>query len=130
MSTQENKYKEEARFEKSLENGPAQSRSITDLICCLLFIIFIGAYIAVFFWGVTKGNPGQLLTPFDEGSHGCGFTEGFKNHDKVFFYGFQPSSLSQAANITRLTGATFCVTECPTLTAAQKNQTNPPTRRP
>ena len=59
MTEDEKKDEEETR---ALNNGPTsdQNRGCQDIICCLLFIAFIGGCAVVTGLGFNKGNP-ELL---------------------------------------------------------------------
>lgn len=110
------KYKYEA--DPSLDNGPCQERGCTDIICCIIFIAFFIAWIVIFSYGVAKGNPGNLLTPFDENGNGCGYSPGFTDYPSIYFYHFGVPdnvtvSAADALNLTKIYTQTFCLSRCP-----------------
>ncbi|VDI21944.1 Hypothetical predicted protein, partial [Mytilus galloprovincialis] len=55
--------------------GPIENRSCTDIICCLLFLVFILGLIAVSILGFVWGNPNRLLHPTDSSGLICGYDE-------------------------------------------------------
>jgi len=48
------------------------NRHCTDVLCCVIFVAFIGAMIAVAGYSLQKGNPLILLTPYDSSGNQCG----------------------------------------------------------
>lgn len=78
-----NKELEENR--ESYKNGPISSRSITDCICCLVFIAAIVGFVGASFYGWTNGNPRQLFIGWDSDRNGCGFTEGFEDYQYLYW---------------------------------------------
>lgn len=108
------KYKME--FDSKLENGPAEDRGCTDILCALIFFAFLVAWIVIFFFGVINGKPGQLLTPFDMFGNGCGYSPSFEGHKNIFFYDFAQLDLyakDPSRDPTLLYKNTFCVDKCP-----------------
>jgi len=47
-------------------------RSCTDVLCCLIFVVFIIAMIGVSGWGIQKGDVYRILTPYDSNGNECG----------------------------------------------------------
>ena len=45
-------------------SGPLEDRSCTDIICCLLFLVFIGGMGYVTYVAFDKGDYVKLLAPF------------------------------------------------------------------
>ena len=53
----------------NLKSGPAENRGCTDILCCILFIAFLGAMGYIAMLGMANGKPTQLLDIYDpEGS--------------------------------------------------------------
>lgn len=48
-----------------IASGIALERSRSDLLICLVFVIFFCGMFATAAYGYAKGNPAKLLTPFD-----------------------------------------------------------------
>ena len=60
---------EEANLDKNKltkeDKGLKWDRSCTDVICCIVFMVFIVATIGLSFIALTKGDPNIIMTPFD-----------------------------------------------------------------
>jgi hypothetical protein len=66
------KVRPKSRLDPKLENGPSRDRGCTDIICCILFILFIGGCIWVTSTAFSRGDPWKLAQPFDVDSNPCG----------------------------------------------------------
>lgn len=97
-------------FDPKIENGPLHNRGITDIIFCLFFVIFLAAYIGVFVYGVLKGDPAKLLTPFDSNAKGCGHSPGYENYPYIYFWKITDPLSYTNGNYYK---QTFCVEKCP-----------------
>ena len=73
-----------------LKRGPLEERSCTDIICCVIFLLFIIGLLVISIIGFKKGDPLLLATPFDPDGNACGESPGFK--DFPFIYFSRPSS--------------------------------------
>lgn len=119
--------KHKVEVDPALDNGPCQDRGCTDIICCIIFSLFFIAWIVIFIYGVSQGNPGNLMTPFDENGNGCGLSPGFENYGSIYFYWFgQPSNVSSinsnSTNLTQIYTQTFCVSRCPDKLGANESK--------
>ena len=85
---EEDKKKFQMDFDEKLENGPVEDRGCTDIICCLIFLAFIIAWIVIFIYGVSQGDPKKLFIPFNEYKQGCGYSDGYKDYKYLFFHQF------------------------------------------
>ena len=83
--------------------GPTLNRSCTDCICCIIYVVFLGAFIGVFGYALAKGDPTRLATIFDYDKAQCGHAE-FNTQDYPVGYLYQP--------LKGLTRA-VCVKKCP-----------------
>lgn len=118
--------KHKLEVDPALDNGPCQDRSCTDIICCIFFTLFFIAWIVIFIYGVSLGNPGNLMTPFDENGNGCGYSPGFENYGSIYFYWFgRPSNISgtTSTNLTQIYTQTFCLSRCPDKLKPNQTQT-------
>jgi hypothetical protein len=63
---------------------PVEKRTCNDLLCCILFLLYIGfmGYIAV--RAYSTGNPQLLASPFDSCKNQCGVDQEFEPYKKVF----------------------------------------------
>ena len=89
--------------EKKPEHGPLYDRGCTDCICCLIYVVFLGAFFAVLVYGIIKGDPSRLATIFDYDKQQCGSAE-FNTQDYPVGYLYQP--------LKGLTRA-VCIKSCP-----------------
>ncbi|XP_014770495.1 choline transporter-like protein 2 isoform X2 [Octopus bimaculoides] len=64
--------KEEEPLKDRNYRGPVTNRSCTDIICCIIFIIFIVAFAAVAIFAYVKGDYKLLLYPMDSENNLCG----------------------------------------------------------
>eukprot|EP00069_Balaena_mysticetus_P021489 bmy_03129T0 len=88
--------------------GPIKNRSCTDIICCVLFFLFILGYIAVGLVAWVYGDPQQVLYPRNSTGAYCGIGE---NKDKPYLLYFNIFSCVLTTNIN---GITQNGLECPT----------------
>lgn len=96
-------------------NGPVEDRSCTDIICCLIFVAFIGGIIYVTSVAFSKGEPVRLLAPYASDSNfrrliidsQCGY-----DSRKGESYLFIPN-LMTPAKYDDLFSDTRCVSKCP-----------------
>lgn len=97
---------DELEVDKDLENGPISKRSCTDILCCLLFIGFIGT-IVYFFQKVSReGDFSKFVRPVDFDGNQCGFL-GAENQPFLFFGRLNLSEyLNPLENV-------ICVEKCP-----------------
>ena len=58
--------------QESLANGPLEHRHCTDLLCCVIFTLFLVAWIGAGVFGYVSGDPALLFYPFDSDGHQCG----------------------------------------------------------
>ena len=54
------------------DKGLKWDRSCTDVICCLVFMVFIVATIGLSFIALTTGDPSIIMTPYDSSGNECG----------------------------------------------------------
>ena len=58
-----------------LGKGPFQNRRCTDMLCCILFTVFLGGMGFCTLYGFSNGNPGMLIAPIDGDKRVCGYSE-------------------------------------------------------
>ncbi|XP_036861049.1 choline transporter-like protein 4 isoform X3 [Manis javanica] len=104
------------RYDPSFR-GPIKNRGCTDIICCVLFFLFILGYIVVGLVAWLYGDPQQVLYPRNSTGAYCGVGA---NKDKPYLLYFNIFSCILATNI--ITVATnglqcptpqVCVSSCP-----------------
>lgn len=64
--------KPKSNLDPGLENGPLNQRGCTDILCCILFIIFTGLTIYITATAFSKGDPWKLAQPYDIDGNPCG----------------------------------------------------------
>ena len=71
------RYKEEdphyrgEEIEEQYGDGPDQNRKCTDILCLVLFLVFIGVMVYISIVAFTTGNPKYLAYPFDSEGKQC-----------------------------------------------------------
>lgn len=92
-----------------LNNGPVEDRSCRDILCCLIFIAFLGGCVVVAALGFSKGNPDLVLYPYDEEGNQCGLGN---MTDYPYIYLYNAVSNLKTYNLTGIAQG-VCVTNCP-----------------
>jgi len=87
-----------------LANGPLENRSCRDVLCCLLFIAFMGGMVAVAAYGIHNGNPTILARGYDYDGNMCGVDKGYEDYKYLYF------ALPLTGHLTE----TLCLKTCPT----------------
>jgi hypothetical protein len=80
-----------------LKHGPKKDRHCTDILCGIIFALFLVTSIAVYGYGFKQGNPKQLLIPYDSDAQACG--QG-KLADFSFIYFANPLSKTNPLSTT------------------------------
>ncbi|XP_012890407.1 PREDICTED: choline transporter-like protein 4 [Dipodomys ordii] len=119
-------YGKPAKYDPSFR-GPIKNRSCTDVICCVLFFLFILGYIVVGIVAWVYGDPRQVLYPRNSTGAYCGMGE---NKDKPYVLYFNIFSCILSANIITVAQNSLqcptpqvCVSSCPeTPWAVESNQ--------
>ncbi|XP_045148946.1 choline transporter-like protein 4 [Echinops telfairi] len=114
-------HKEEAngkpvKYDPSFR-GPIKSRGCTDVICCVLFLLFILGYVAVGIVAWVYGDPRQVLYPRNSTGAYCGLGQ---NKDKPYLLYFNIFNCILATNIITAAASSLqcptpqvCVSSCP-----------------
>uniref|UniRef100_A0A0P6JDY4 Choline transporter-like protein n=1 Tax=Heterocephalus glaber TaxID=10181 RepID=A0A0P6JDY4_HETGA len=109
-------YGKPAQYDPSFR-GPIKNRGCTDVICCLLFLVFILGYIAVGIVAWVYGDPRQVLYPRNSTGAYCGVGE---NRDKPYVLYFNILSCILGTNIISAVQGSLqcptpqvCVASCP-----------------
>uniref|UniRef100_G1R3N3 Choline transporter-like protein n=1 Tax=Nomascus leucogenys TaxID=61853 RepID=G1R3N3_NOMLE len=119
-------YGKPVKYDPSFR-GPIKNRSCTDVICCVLFLLFILGYIVVGIVAWLYGDPRQVLYPRNSTGAYCGMGE---NKDKPYLLYFNIFScilstniISVAENGLQCPTPQVCVSSCPEdLWTVEKNQ--------
>ncbi|ELK18908.1 Choline transporter-like protein 4 [Pteropus alecto] len=109
-------YGKPVKYDPSFQ-GPIKNRSCTDVICCVLFFLFILGYIAVGTVAWLYGDPRQVLYPRNSTGAYCGMGT---NKDKPYLLYFNIFSCILATNIITVAEhglqcptPQVCVSSCP-----------------
>ena len=90
--------------------GPVKNRSCTDIICVLLFLVFVCGWVGVGVIGFQSGNPEQLVYPSNSEGEICGRKENEGKPNLLFF------DLTKCLSLGALFGCPtpqVCVEKCP-----------------
>ena len=112
----------------SLKNGPVGNRSITDCICCIVFLVAIVGFFAASWYGYKNGDPMKLFIGWDSDGKGCGYTAGYE--DYPYLYWPEPPSNDNVDLVEAIKTLNFgaalellnygvCVKECPSADQAK-----------
>ncbi|XP_008573311.1 PREDICTED: choline transporter-like protein 4 [Galeopterus variegatus] len=117
-------YGKPAKYDPSFR-GPIKNRSCTDVICCVLFLLFILGYIVVGIVAWVYGDPRQVLYPRNSTGAYCGIGE---NKDKPYLLYFNIFSCILTTNIItaiqnglQCPTPQVCVSSCPEAAWAVQN---------
>uniref|UniRef100_H2YS19 Choline transporter-like protein n=1 Tax=Ciona savignyi TaxID=51511 RepID=H2YS19_CIOSA len=107
----------EKTFDPSFK-GPIKKRGCTDILCCLLFFVFILGYIVIGLFAWLNGDPVILLHPTDNQGRICGLNYGdldLRNKNNLFY--FDLTRCASAATLINLQCQTtqviiFVITKC------------------
>nr|XP_060615515.1 choline transporter-like protein 4 [Anolis sagrei ordinatus] len=106
-STTVGPYGEKCKYDPSFR-GPIQKRSCTDIICCVIFAVFIVGYIIVGLVAWLYGDPRQVIFPRNSTGSYCGIGE---NREKPFLLYF---NLIKCATSVNILAAAMNGLQCPT----------------
>uniref|UniRef100_A0A1W7RAS8 Choline transporter-like protein n=1 Tax=Hadrurus spadix TaxID=141984 RepID=A0A1W7RAS8_9SCOR len=115
MSSQTNipdysKYGEPKKFDPNF-SGPIKNRSCTDVLCLLIFVIFLIGWAVLAGYGFKYGDPDTLIDPTDSHGDVCGRG---KHKDRKFLYFFNLLECIKFTSV--LSGCPtpqVCVHHCP-----------------
>ncbi|XP_070581822.1 choline transporter-like protein 2 isoform X2 [Ptychodera flava] len=106
------KYGEPLRYDPSF-HGPIANRGCTDIICCILFLLFISGMFVIGYFGWSRGDPNKLIYPTDSRGRICGYDDGLENKTNLFF--FDLLACADTTTLLELACPTpqVCVNSCP-----------------
>uniref|UniRef100_A0A3Q3MDS9 Short chain dehydrogenase/reductase family 16C, member 5a n=1 Tax=Labrus bergylta TaxID=56723 RepID=A0A3Q3MDS9_9LABR len=101
------------KFDPSFR-GPVRRRSCTDVLCCLIFIIVILAYVALGIVAWLHGDPKKVLYPTDSYGQFCGQRGTINENKPILFYSNILKCTNPAILINLQCPTTqMCVSRCP-----------------
>lgn len=93
-------------------NGPNKHRSCTDILCLLLFVVFIAAWAVLGFFAFKWGDINRLLLPTDSMGRRCGDDSEVLSKPYLFFFDLTkcatPDSVLNGCQTPQI-----CVADCP-----------------
>uniref|UniRef100_A0A2K6EZ81 Choline transporter-like protein n=1 Tax=Propithecus coquereli TaxID=379532 RepID=A0A2K6EZ81_PROCO len=94
--------------------GPVANRSCTDVLCCMIFLLFIIGYILLGLVAWVHGDPRRVAYPTDSQGHFCG-QKGTPNENKTILFYFNLLSCASPSVMVNLQCPTtqICVSKCP-----------------
>lgn len=95
--------------------GPAKNRGCTDVLCCILFTVFVFLFLAVGLYAFVMGDARLMIFPADSDGQFCGSGQ---HKTKPFLFYFDISKCFSAQSfiinpITCQSSKQICVKECP-----------------
>jgi len=96
--------------------GPMKNRGCTDIICCLIFFVFILAYMVVSVFAWLNGNPLLLLHPTDSTGRICGLKYNdldLEEKTSLFFFDLTKCTDIRTAISFQCPTTQTCVKTCP-----------------
>ncbi|XP_076414366.1 choline transporter-like protein 4 [Peromyscus maniculatus bairdii] len=109
-------YGKSAKYDPSFR-GPIKNRGCTDIICCVLFLLFILGYIVVGIVAWVYGDPRQVLYPRNSTGAYCGMGENQNKPYVLYFNIFNcivaTNIISIAQNGLQCPTPQVCVSSCP-----------------
>ena len=92
------------------KNGPIgdENRKCRDVLCCIIFFVFLLACVFVGLYSYDKGDPNIILFPYDDDGNQCGRGL-YKDYKYIYFY-----KAKEDAKKVKLGSAlsAFCVSDC------------------
>ncbi|CAL1537804.1 unnamed protein product [Lymnaea stagnalis] len=104
-------YGEPTKFDPTFK-GPIKNRSCTDIICCIIFIVFLVGMAVVSIIGYARGNPYRLVYPTDSQGDICGLGN-LADKPYLFFFDLVTCAKMGPAVVTGCPTPQVCVKECP-----------------
>ncbi|XP_047644582.1 choline transporter-like protein 5 isoform X1 [Phacochoerus africanus] len=94
--------------------GPVVNRNCTDVLCCMIFILFIIGYILLGLVAWVNGDPRRVAYPTDSQGHFCGQKDTPNENKTILFY-FNLLSCTSPSVVLNLQCPTtqICVSKCP-----------------
>ncbi|XP_038045562.1 choline transporter-like protein 2 [Patiria miniata] len=115
--TQSKKFGKCKKYDPAF-HGPIENRSCTDIICCILFIVFFIGMIVVGGIGWIQGDPLTLIYATDSMGNVCGKSTGYENKPNLFYFDLLECFTDVSILELGCPSAKVCLAVCPTETFA------------
>lgn len=90
------------------------NRKCTDVIMCIVFVVFIGLLGYITNFSLAEGDPIKIITPFDSQGNKCGFNNLTSGVDMTEYrFKFLPNIMDKISLATDAKYEAVCVKECP-----------------
>ncbi|KAF7661383.1 hypothetical protein LDENG_00262710 [Lucifuga dentata] len=107
------KYGEPRKYDPTFK-GPIHNRSCTDIVCCILFILAILAYVAVGILAWSQGDPRKVIYPTDSQGQFCGQAgTPLENKRKLFYFNIMKCASPMVLLEFQCPTTQICVEKCP-----------------
>lgn len=107
------KHGEPRKYDPTFK-GPIQNRGCTDIVCCILFIIAILAYIAVGILAWSQGDPRKVIYPTDSRGQFCGQAgTPLENKRLLFYFNIMKCASPMVLLEFQCPTTQMCVEKCP-----------------
>lgn len=103
--------------------GPVTNRSCTDVICCIIFIIFILGFVVVSYFAFSRGDYKLLLYPMDTQKQLCGYGD-LKDKPNLLFFDITRCA-TPAIFLMGCPTTQVCVKDCPSQSGVTPALTKP-----
>ena len=112
LSGSDKEYLKEIQFSKDIAQSPVEKpRRCTDMVCCIIFSVAVGAMFFFSILGYINGEPWKLVAPIDGNNNICGYSEGYEEYSHLYI-----DDITEAiapSNIMGIFSYGVCVKECP-----------------
>nr|KAF6508113.1 solute carrier family 44 member 5 [Rousettus aegyptiacus] len=111
--SEDKKYGNPRTFDPNFK-GPVANRNCTDILCCIIFMLFIIGYILLGLIAWVHGDPRKVVFPTDSEGHFCG-QKGTPTENKSILFYFNLFSCTSPSVMVNLQCPTtqICVSKCP-----------------
>ena len=102
---------EEIQVNKDIARTPThKNRRCTDILCCIIFLVFNVGMLTAAIYGYVYGSPGKLIAPIDGDGNICGYTPGYENYPSLYI----DDIVDAASDPTNVFLYGVCAEACPT----------------
>lgn len=105
------KYGTPLKYDPNFD-GPDKHRSCTDIICLLLFLVFVAAWAVLGYYAFTRGDVNRLLLPIDSMGRRCGDDSEVLNKNYLYFFDLT-KCISGNSILNGCPTPQVCVAKCP-----------------
>nr|XP_057904688.1 choline transporter-like protein 2 isoform X2 [Doryrhamphus excisus] len=106
------KHGEPRKYDPTFK-GPIHNRGCTDIVCCIIFVLAILAYIAVGILAWSQGDPRKVIYPTDSKGQFCGQGE-LESKPLLFYFNIMKCASPMVLLTFQCPTTQICVEKCPT----------------